>query len=84
MQNVKIIRLLDKNKAKFAFLAPLVLALGSSLSSWAVTGDFNEAEIRTAVGGTILAGSAGIAAYLAKTHEALAKVNGPASPPQRR
>lgn len=74
---VNVVRLVDKNKAKMAFLAPLILSLGSAIASWAVTGDFNEAEVRTAVGGAILAGTSGIAAYFAKSKEVEVEADNP-------
>lgn len=67
---VRVVRLVDANKARAAFLAPLILALGSAVGSWIVTGEFNATEIRTAAGGGALALSAGVAAWLAKAREA--------------
>lgn len=66
----KVVKIIDKNKAKAAFAAPFVLALGGSLASYVVTGDFNEAEVRTAVGGFVTACTAALAAYLAPSKEA--------------
>jgi hypothetical protein len=71
---VKIIELVDKNKAKAAFLAPLIVAVGSAVGSWIVTGDFNDAEIRTAAGGAVLAVVSGVSTWLTKSKEAIAKV----------
>jgi hypothetical protein len=61
-----VVRLIDKNKAVAAFLAPLVTAVGAALASWIVTGDFNEAETRTAVAGVVLAAVSGISTYLTR------------------
>ncbi len=70
-----VVRLVSKNKAKAAFLAPVVVALGAALASWAVTGEFNATEIRTAVSGAILAGVGSIATWL--TPAGLAEVGPP-------
>lgn len=71
----EVVELLDKNKAKFAFLAPLVTACGTAVVSWIVSGEFNANEIRTAVGGAVLAVVSGAAAYLAPASSAKVKVN---------
>lgn len=71
----KVIKLLDANKAKAAFLAPLLTACGSALASWAVTGNFNASEIRTAASGAILAAVAGLVTYVTKSDQALVEVN---------
>jgi hypothetical protein len=73
-----VVRLIDKNKAVAAFLAPLVTAVGAALASWIVTGDFNETETRTAVAGVVLAAVSGISTYL--TRAGTAEV-GPVPPP---
>lgn len=67
----KVVQLLDANKAKAAFLAPLLTACGSALASWAVTGNFNATEVRTAVSGAILAGVAGLVTYITKSDRAV-------------
>ncbi len=51
-------------KALLAFLLPLLAAVGGALSSWIVTGDFNNAEIRTAAGGLVSSGLALLGAYV--------------------
>lgn len=66
MTTARIIRLLDANKAKAAFLAPLLTAAGAAAASWVVTGDFNANEIRAAAGGAVLAAVSGVATWLAK------------------
>lgn len=66
----RVVRLLDANKARAAFLTPLVLAVGSAVGSWIVSGTFDATEIRTAAGGAVLAASAGIAAWVRKTGSA--------------
>jgi hypothetical protein len=71
----KVIKLLDANKAKAAFLAPLLTACGSALASWAVTGNFNASEIRTAASGAILAAVAGLVTYVTKSDQALVEIN---------
>lgn len=60
---VTVIELIDKNKAKLAFLAPLVTALGAAVVSWVVSGDFNATEVRAAAGGAVLALVSSIATY---------------------
>ena len=62
---VDVVKLVDANKAKLAFLAPLVAAAGAAVASWIVTGTFDAAEIRTAAGGAILAAVSGISTNLA-------------------
>ena len=52
-------------KAVLAFLMPLVVTLSATLVSWIVTGSFNEAEFRTAIGGAVASVLAGVGAYTA-------------------
>ena len=79
---VEVIRLIDTNKAKFAFLAQLLVAVGTAVASWIVSGEFNANEIRAAAGGAILAAVSGIAAYLAKPGTAeIPPLNGGATVP---
>lgn len=61
----QVAELIDTYKSKAAFLIPVLVAAGAAVASWVVTGDFNDAEIRTAVGGAITSGIAGVAAYFA-------------------
>ena len=68
---VRIKKLIDKNKAIAAFLAPLVTGLLVILGHWIVTGEFNAEEIRLLVGDFVLAAAAGIGAFLAPAKEAL-------------
>ena len=72
--HVRIIKLIDANKTKAAFLAPVFVALGAAVGSWIVTGEFNDSEIRTAVGGAALAACSGLATWLTKTKTAVAEV----------
>lgn len=65
----KVIKTIDANKAKFAFLAPFVLTVGGTIASYVVTGDFNEAEIRTAVSGLILSAAGAAGAYFKASDE---------------
>ena len=67
---VRIVRLIDANKAKLAFLAPLVVALGSSAASWVITGNFSATEIRTAASGAILGAVSAAATWLAPAKQA--------------
>lgn len=67
---VRVVRLLDANKARAAFLTPLVLAVGSAIASWIATGQFDATEIRTAAGGAVLAAAAGVGAWLSRPGEA--------------
>lgn len=71
---VDVVRLVDANKAKFAFLAPLLAALGTAAASWIVSGDFNANEIRAAAGGAVLSAVSGTAAYLAPASRAQVKL----------
>jgi hypothetical protein len=65
MEVRNVVSLVDTYKAKAAFLVPVLVAAGAAVASWVVTGDFNDAEIRTAVGGAITSGIAAVAAYVA-------------------
>lgn len=67
---VDVVRLVDTNKAKLAFLAPLITAVGAAVASWIVSGDFNATEIRAAAGGAALSVVSGAAAYLAPAKRA--------------
>ncbi len=51
-------------KALLAFLFPLIAAVAGAVSSWVVTGTFDDAEIRTAVGGLVTSGLALLGAYV--------------------
>ncbi len=51
-------------KAVLAFAFPLIASIGGALVSWIATGDFNTAEIRTALGGLITSGLALLGAYI--------------------
>lgn len=67
---VDVVRLVDSNKAKLAFLAPLLTAVGAAAASWIVSGDFNASEIRAAAGGAALALVSGGATWLAPAGKA--------------
>ena len=67
---VNVVRIMDTNKAKLAFLAPLLTAVGTAVASWIVSGDFNANEIRAAAGGAVLSVVSGGAAYLAPARRA--------------
>jgi hypothetical protein len=56
----RVVRLLDANKAKAAFLAPVAAAILTAIGNWIVTGAFDATEIRLA-GGGVLAGLAAAA-----------------------
>jgi len=62
---VDVIRLVDTNKAKFAFLAPLVVTCLGIAASWVATGEFNADEIRLAVAGVVASISASVGTYFA-------------------
>ena len=70
-----IVKILDNNKAYAAFLAPVIVALGAAVASWIATGDFNDAEIRTALSGAVLAVVSSIATWLQPATAAEVKVN---------
>lgn len=50
-------------KAANALLYPVAAAVLTSVASWVITGDFNDAEIRTAISGAILGLVAFLGAY---------------------
>jgi len=56
-------------KAIAALVWPAVIALGAAVSSWVITGDFNDTEIRTAVGGVIGSLISFAGAYLSEPGE---------------
>jgi hypothetical protein len=64
MTTGKILVLLDANKAKAAFLAPLFTALAAAAASYIISGDWNDTEIRTAAGGAVLSLASSLATYL--------------------
>lgn len=68
---VDVIRILDKNKAKFAFLAPFVTTCAGVLVTWIVSGVFNGQEIREAVAGVVTSAVAAFAAWLAPAQQAV-------------
>jgi hypothetical protein len=70
---VRVIRLLDANKAKAAFLAPVLVAAATAAGNWIITGAFDATEIRTAAGGT-----AAIAAYRTRAGRAEITAHTPA------
>jgi hypothetical protein len=51
-------------KAVAALVWPVVVAAGAAVASWVVSGDFNDTEIRTAVGGAIAAVISFVGAYV--------------------
>lgn len=53
-------------KAVLALLYPLVATEIATLGSYVVTGDFNDAEIRVAIAGTLASFTAGLGAYVGK------------------
>jgi hypothetical protein len=67
----RIVKLLDQNKALAALLAPLAVALLTTAANWIITGEFSTNELRIAIGGAILAGVAGLSAYVTPTKRAL-------------
>lgn len=68
---VDVIRLIDTNKAKLAFLVPFILTVCGVIATWAITGEFNVQEIRTGVAGLVTSIGAAIAAYLGKPGQAV-------------
>jgi hypothetical protein len=47
----KVVELLDNYKARAAFLAPFVAGVGSVVTNWIVTGEWNDTEFKILVGG---------------------------------
>ena len=67
----KVIKLLDKNKAVVAFLAPFVVTLLTAVANWIVTGEFSTNELRIALGGTLLSVVSGIGASVTPATKAV-------------
>jgi len=66
----RVVSLIDANKAKAAFLAPVIAALAAAVGSWIITGNFDATEIRTAAGGAIGGAISGVATWLASAGRA--------------
>ncbi len=66
-------------KAVLAFLFPVVSALLAAAGSWVVTGDFNDAEIRSAVGGLAAGATAMLGAYIGRPGNIQAAIDEPGS-----
>lgn len=54
-------------KAIWAFFLPLTTAIGAALVSWIATGNWNEAETRTAIAGAVAAMLGGVGAATGNT-----------------
>lgn len=76
MAMADVVRLVDTHKAKAAFLAPVLVALGAAVASWIITGQFDASEIRTALSGAVTAVVAAAATYLAPAGRAEVKSQG--------
>lgn len=63
-------------KAVAAFLWPFVAALGAALVSWIVSGEFNENEVRTAVGGAVAGAISAAGAFVARPGQVVPDVPG--------
>jgi multidrug resistance efflux pump len=61
----RVVRLLDANKAKAAFLAPVAVAALAAIGNWIATGTLDATEIRTAAAGVVAGLAASIGAYAA-------------------
>jgi basic membrane lipoprotein Med (substrate-binding protein (PBP1-ABC) superfamily) len=75
---VRVLRLLDANKAKAAFLAPVLVAAATAAGNWIITGAFDATEIRTAAGGILFGAAAAIAAYRTRAGRAEITAHTPA------
>lgn len=53
-------------KAVLAFLYPAIGSIVSAVSSWIITGNFNDSEIRVAIAGLGASGLALLGAYVGK------------------
>jgi energy-converting hydrogenase Eha subunit A len=53
-------------KAVAAFFAPVIVAVGAAVASWIVTGNFEDTEVRTALGGAVAGVLSFVGAYLAQ------------------
>lgn len=79
---VRVIRLLDTNKAKAAFLAPVIAATATAVGNWIITGFFDATEIRIAAGGVLFGAAAALGAYRAHAGRAeITELADPASTP---
>lgn len=67
---VRVQELVSANKAKAAFLAPLLLAAAAAAANWIVTGTFDATEIRLAAGGTVLAAASSAATWFTPAGDA--------------
>ncbi len=67
---VQVVRLLDANKAKAAFLAPVGVAVLITAGNWITTGTFDATEIRTAGSGVLYGAAAALAAWRARAGRA--------------
>src|SRR5438067_1378360 len=67
---VRVVELIDTNKTKAAFLAPLILAIAAALGSWIITGDWSDTEIRTAASGAVLGVASGIVTFITPAGQA--------------
>ncbi len=72
-KTVDVVRLLETNKAKVAFLAPVIAAVLATLASWVVSGEFNDNEIKTAASGVLLGLASGVGTFFANPGRAVVK-----------
>jgi len=68
---VDVIRLIDTNKAKLAFLAPFIVTVLGVVANWVASGEFDTTELRGALSGLVLSLAAGVSAYFAKAGQAV-------------
>jgi hypothetical protein len=67
----RIIRLVDTNKAKAAFLAPFAVTLVGVIVNWAATGEFDTGELKLAAEGIVASIVSGGAVYKTPAKQAV-------------
>jgi prepilin-type N-terminal cleavage/methylation domain-containing protein len=70
MTIVRVVELVSANKAKAAFLAPLLLAVAAALGNWLITGNWDDTEVRLAASGAVLGAASGVATWFTPAGEA--------------
>jgi hypothetical protein len=66
MAVVDVVRLLETNKAKLAFLVPFLTTLAGVVANWIVSGEWSDTELEAALSGLVLSLMAAFGAWIAK------------------
>jgi hypothetical protein len=77
MAVVDVVRLLETNKAKLAFLVPFLTAVVAIVSHWLVTGEWNNTELMGSVAALLSSLLAAFGAWVAKPGPAEVLMPGP-------